>query len=199
MNAPALNLLRYPRRQALVGTPVLVRVLAGALAGGLCASAWGLWSQMRYSQELQRRDQLHTSTRAQARAQAEASARAQQHRLQQQAHQRAEDGRARREQMQRLHALLLQERHTTGLHLQRWQGDGQRLQLQAWLPRAEDLPGLQARLSAAGPQVWTLHSLGRSTDRGLQLVLESSWPALAAPAPAAGPAAKLPASPGARP
>jgi hypothetical protein len=188
MSAPALNLLRYPRRTVWVNKPVVLQLLFGILAGVLCVSAWGLWGQSRYSHGLQLREQLQASARVQAQARTEALAFAEYARLQQQARQRVEDWRVRREQLQRLHALLSQENREIGLRLQRWQGDGQRIQLQAWLPRAEDLPGLQARLSVIGPQTWVLHSLGHATGAGLQLVLESSWPK-------AGPPSGLPVQP----
>lgn len=173
----SLNLLRHPRRLPLLGWPVLGRVLAGGVAGVLCASGWGLWSQTRLAQTRSLQQQLQAELQAQARSRSQASAEAAQARLQQRALARDAQWRLQRERLQQLHGLLAQEARDGGLRLQRWQGDGQRIELQAWLPHTQGLPALQARLSGPAPQGlsdWAVQSLGSAAGEGVQLVLVST-------------------------
>lgn len=184
MSVRSLNLLRYPRRLQLTVSPRSLWVLGGGLAGLLAGLAWGLWSLARldaWQHEVQR---LQARQAQQARVQALASERSKLAFQEQQAMRKLQDWQSQRDQLLRLHALLTQSARDSGLQLRLWQGDERRLQLQGWLPHMQDLPQLQAQLSAAGPSAWSLHSLSAGAGPGVELVLQASWP-LVAPAAAA--------------
>jgi hypothetical protein len=153
----------------------------GLLLGLLAGVGRGLWSQAQLPSWQRQHQQLQAQQAQQTRAMAEDRARVQEAQWQQKAQLRDGEWRLRRTQLLRLHEVLAQAGADLGLRLQRWQGDEQRLQLQGWLPQAQDWPQLQARLSAAGPQEWRLHSLQAAPDTGVQLVLEVAWPAASVP------------------
>lgn len=175
MNAPALNLLRYPRRMSWRHGPMPWLALVGFLLGGLGGAAWGLWSQSQRAHWQTQRQALQAQARQQAHAQARAAGLAQQSRLAQAAQRRQQAWHAEREQLMRWHERLEQTAADTGLRVQLWQGQAQTLQLQAHLPPSGDWLSVQARLNQAGPQDWQLQSLSTPPNQGLQLVLQTSW------------------------
>lgn len=179
MTGRPLNLLRHPRR--LPGwrsdwlRPVLLAGCAGALAGG----AWGAWQHQRLDTLLAQQAHLQQRLQVQLEQQARVSAHQARQHLQQAQRVRAQDWQRQRQQLQALHAALAAQAPAAGLRVERWQGDGQKLLLQGWLPRAQAIPALLAQLSSAWPQPWQLHQLAdRSAGvdpGGLDLVLEAPW------------------------
>ena len=111
MTAQSLNLLRYPRRvpalDAALWRPAAAALLTGALAGGV----WGGWQHMRQDGLLALHARLHQAFLD-----------------------RAQAWQSQRERVMRLHAGLTEQARDTGLRVERWQADGRRLVLQAWLP-----------------------------------------------------------------
>ena len=181
MSARPLNLLRYPR-QRLVLSPALLRAclvagLIGVLAGGL----WIGWQHLRLVQRHEQLTQLQARWQARSQQQADVSAQRERAGLRRQWLERATDWRDRREQLSHLHRALQALADGPGLRVERWQGDGRRLVLQAWLPGSEQVPTLMAGLSAAGPLSWQLHSLADHSsvggEAGIDVVLEAPWPA----------------------
>lgn len=180
---PALNLLRYPRRGLAWPVeqwrPLLLAWLLGAFLGGL-------WAAGRYWHLVQLRAQgslLQAQVQSQLRQQSAAAALRAQAQLQQAVQTRAQDWRRQQEQGLRLHATLDEQAEALGLHVTRWQNDGRQLLLQGWLPRAQDVPALLSALSAAGPQGWTLQSLGTAAtsrqggrEAGVEVALQALWP-----------------------
>lgn len=155
----------------------------GLLLGLMSGMGRGWWSQAQLPTWQGQHQQLQMRQAQQAQLAAQAQARAQKAQWQQQALQRDSEWRQRRQQLLQLHEVLGQAGTDLGLRLQRWQGDEHRLQLQGWLPQAQAWPQLQARLSAAGPQPWRLHSLQTAAEAGVQLELEAPWPVASAPVP----------------
>lgn len=181
VSGASLNLLRYPRRWHPSDSRWLVWAVSGWLVGLLLGVAWGEWSQREQAAWQAQRSALQARLKSQARTEAERVALAQQERWVQQAQARRKEWQAQRAQLQGLHGVLGQAMDEHGLRVQRWQGHGQRIQLQGWLPHAEALPALQLRLAQAGPHAWTLHSLTASAGSGLQMVLEAPWTVLSEP------------------
>lgn len=180
MTARSLNLLRHPGRR-LVPEYTLVRSLVlagwvGALAGGL----WSGWRHVQLSQLQEQRAQLQIRREAQIRQQADLAADHERATLHRQLLERASDWQARREQLLRLHRTLNALADDPGLRVERWQGDGRRLVLQARLSRPASVPQLMAGLSATWPSDWRLQSLGdrgsAKGDAGVDVTLEASWP-----------------------
>lgn len=177
MSARSLNLLRYPGRiptwEGALLRPVLVAWLAGVLSG----LGWSGWQHMRHDEWLALHARLQAQTQALAGQQTEAAARQLAARLHQAFLERARAWKNRRERVLHLQAVLTEQARSTGLRVERWQSDGRRLVLQAWLPRAEHVPQLVAHLSAAWPQAWTLQSLSDRTGAGagVDVVLEAPW------------------------
>lgn len=170
MNTPPLNLLRYPRRARLSDAiPSRAAVLALA-AGILMGGCWGQWQQSQYEALLVQRSQLQAQTRAWRSQQTQARDRQQ---LLSRWAQRQHAWQAQRAQQMQLHAVLAAQADTAGLRVERWQGDGRQLVLQAWLPRADAVPGVLAALSRAWPPGWTLHSLGDRAGAGVDVVLQA--------------------------
>ena len=171
---PSLNLLRYPRRWQPVHSPTLAWALSGLAIGLMAAVGWGLWCEHEQEAWLQQRADLRARLARQSDAEAAAAAQAQQARWLQQLERRRADWQAGHAQQMRLHTLLAQASAASGLRLQRWQGDGQRMQLQGWLPGSHALTDLQALLSSSGSPTWTWQSLTAEPSGGVQWVLESS-------------------------
>jgi len=177
--AKSLNLLRYPRRMptldAALWRPGLVALLVGVLAGGL----WGGWQHQRQEEWTVLRARLRAQTQALAGQQTQAVDQQAKARLQQAFVDRAQAWQSQRERLMHLHATLTEQAKDAGLRVERWQSDGRKLVLQAWLPRAERVPLVMARLSAAWPQGWTLQSLGDRAasggDAGIDVVFEAPW------------------------
>lgn len=166
MTQPVLNLLRWPQPSAWRrGWPA---ALLGAWLGA--AIGLGCHGQLPELREAQAQRQRVAATRAQQdlRAQAQRQARAQDEAAQRQAI-------ARWQQQQRWHAALSALALAHGLRVQRWQGDAQQLQLQAWLPQAHDAPQVLTALNAAGPPAWQLHSLSHGAGAGVWLNLQAPW------------------------
>lgn len=183
MSAPALNLLRHPRRGPAWPVepwrPLALAVLAGALSG----SAWVGWQHWRLAQLQTQRHQMQAEAQAWAAQQKAATAARSQSQLRQAAQTRAQDWQARQAQWLRLQDVLQGQASALGLRMLRWQADGRQQQLQAWLPRAQDVSALTLALIAAQPaaeaQTWTLQSLsGHANPRegGVDVVLQAPWP-----------------------
>lgn len=178
VNAPALNLLRYPRRgapmQIAPWRPLALALLAGALMGAV----WAGWQHWRLAQMRSLRHQMLAETQAWATQQKAAAAARDQGELQQAALTRARDWQTRQEQWLDLQDALQDQAHVLGLRVLRWQADGRQQQLQAWLPRVQDVPALISVLSAAGAQAWTLSQLAeppRRSEGGVDVVLQAPW------------------------
>lgn len=193
VTAPALNLLRYPRRGPVWGTlqwrPLLVAGLLGALLGGF----WAAGQHWRLAQLRAQVAQLQMQVQDRLRQQSVAAARRAQAQLQQAVQTRAQDWGQQQAQGLRLHAALDEQSHALGLRVMRWQNDGQQLLMQGWLPRAQDVPALLSALSAAGPPLWTLLSLASPAapgqdgrEAGVDVLLQAPWSAAESPAPERG-------------
>ena len=184
MNGQALNLLRHPRRRLHLASPLTRWCAIGLVPGWLAGAGCGLWAQAQLPELRAQLQQWQAQLAQQARADAEAAARDQQRQRQQQVQERLAQWQSRRAQLLQWHGALGEAADHSGLRLQRWQGEEQRIELQGWLPQASDWPLVQARLAQAGPQVWTLRSLQAGAGEGVQLVLEAPW--RATPGTAAG-------------
>ncbi len=175
MTAPALNLLRYPRRVPEVWGRAGFW-LAGALTGLCLAGLWQHW-QVRQLESLQMR---HAALKEVVRVQTVAKAeRVRQQELAQIALRmtaRAQDWQQRRAQILRVHRALQAEVHASQGRVERWQVDAQRLSVQLWLSRADLLSPRTAALTQAGPALWTVGSLSGRAGGGVSVVLESAWP-----------------------
>lgn len=177
MTAQSLNLLRYPRRvpalDAALWRPAAAALLTGALAGGV----WGGWQHMRQDGLLALHARLQEQVQTLSGQQAGVTARQAKARLHQAFLDRAQAWQSQRERVMRLHAGLTEQARDTGLRVERWQADGRRLFLQAWLPGAEQVPRAVAALSAAWPQGWTLQSLSERIrpqgEAGVDVVFEA--------------------------
>lgn len=176
MSLPALNLLRHPRRLPQMHSPQLSWAAVGLLAGMLAAAGWRWWCEVQQPSWLQQSQELRARLARQAHEQTAAAALAKQQRLTQQLEQRRQEWQSAVQQQRGLHALLTELAVDSGLRLQRWQGDGQRMQLQGWLPDAQALASLQNRLSQSGTHTWTWQSLVSEPGGGVQWVLEASAP-----------------------
>lgn len=197
VNPPALNLLRYPRRGPLEPQewrPTLLALVAGAAVGAL----WVLWQHWRLDQLQVQRGQLQTQAHTVAAERAADAARHAQALRQQALHLRAQDWRTQQALGLRLQATLGTQGQTLGLRVLRWHGDGRQMQLQAWLPRVQQVPVLVSALSAVGLGQWTVQSLdtpvaaapqGReraaehegtagldAVGGGVLVLLQASWP-----------------------
>lgn len=179
VNAPALNLLRYPRRGTALQIgpwrPVVLALLAGAVSGAV----WVGWQHWRLAQLQSLRQRVLAETQAWA-AQQKAIAEARdQSDLQQAVSARARDWQTRQVQWLKLQDALQDQAHVLGLRVLRWQADGRQQQLQAWLPRVQDVPALTSVLSVAGAQAWTLNNLAEHPNRsegGVDVLLQAPWP-----------------------
>lgn len=162
MNAPALNLLRYPRRgwlESQLWWPLLQALGVGAVLGAACALGQHGWLDHLQTQRGQLQSQAHAVARQRA---ADAARQAQVQRLQA-VHTRAQDWQTQQAMVLRLQAALSAQGQALGLRVLRWQGDGRQMLLQAWLPRVQDVPALVAGLSVLGAGPWTVQSLSDGT------------------------------------
>lgn len=177
MRPRALNLLHHPRQPwARWRQPLgwgLLGVGLALLAGGWLQAqraelqqAHRHWTaQMaQHSAEQKRQRQVREQDRVQAQQQA--------------------FGRSVQAQQHQVLALqeALQREADQGLRLTRWQADGQHLWLQGQWPQAESWPALQARLTQALGQGWTLHSMATGpSGQGVAWTLQTPWPTASAP------------------
>ena len=174
MNARPLNLLRHPRR-SLVFEPAHLRAVLLALgAGAVMGCAWGMWQQMQHEALLAQRSRLQVESRVWRSQQALQSTERDRQRLLTSWGQRAQSWQRQREQRMQLHEALLAQAASTGLRVERWQGDARQLVLQAWLPRADDVPEVLSGLSQAWPTGWTLQSIGDRAGAGVDVVLQAA-------------------------
>lgn len=189
MSAPALNLLRYPRRGWLepqLGWPLLQALGVGAVLGAACVLGQHGWLDHLQNQRGQLQRQAHAVARQRA---TDAARHAQVQRLQA-VHTRAQDWQTQQAMGLRLQAVLSAQGQALGLRVLRWQGDGRQMLLQAWLPRVQDVPALVAALSALGAGAWTVQSLsdgaavatqrrekepGAGADGGVVVQLQAPW------------------------
>ena len=149
------------------------------LAGVVVATAVVAWQLQRQDQLLAQRGPLQARLQEQARQQTQARQAEVLARLHSRMLERQQAWQLQRQQLMHLHAELSSEAERTGLRLQRWQGDGRKLLLQLWLPRAELAPALVTRLSRSSQQAWTLQSLAhRPEATGVEAVLEAPWPSV---------------------
>lgn len=180
MNAPALNLLRYPRRGAALQIgpwrPLVLTLLAGTLSGAV----WVGWQHWRLAQMQSLRQRVLAETAAWAAQQKAAAAVRDQSELQRAVVARAGDWQMRQAQWLHLQDALQDQAHVLRLRVLRWQADDRQLQLQAWLPRVQDIPALTSALSAAvGAQAWSLNNLAEHPNRsegGVDVLLQAPWP-----------------------
>ena len=176
LNVQPLNLLRHPRPVYKL-EPLLLRSAAiGLLAGGLVGATIGEWQQTRHEQLLTLRAQLQAQVRVSEVQQTQQLAMDARVRLQAQWAQRSQAWQGRRQQLMQMHEALGTLAQDLGLRLERWQGDGRTMVLQAWLPHAEAVPQVLSRLSTVGPSTWTLQSLGDRPGAGVDLLLQAPWP-----------------------
>lgn len=175
--AGSLNLLRFPRRVHVLDPGQVRAGLMAAVAGILVGCAWGLWQQMQQDQLLAQRAQWQAQSLALGRQKDQQVIAQDKARVQLQWGQRAQAWQLQRQQLMRLHAVLAQQAADTGLRVERWQGDGRKLVLQAWLPHADSVPGVLAGLSSVWPPGWTLQSMGARSGAGVNVVLQAAWPA----------------------
>ena len=124
---------------------------------------------------MQTRGHLQTQTRAWREQQTLERAQAEKARLRSAWMQRAQAWQGQRQRLAQLHAAFNALAPETGLRVERWQGDGRKLLLQAWLPEAGSVPMVLSGLSGAWEQGWTLQSMGDRTGGGVALVLQSAW------------------------
>ncbi len=179
LNARPLNLLRYPRRAVMLDAALWRPALWALLAGVVGAAAAAAWQLQRQDQLLAQRGPLLARLQEQARQQAQARQAEAMARLRSRMLERQQAWQLQRQQLMRLNADLSTEAERTGLRLQRWQGDGRKLSLQLWLPRAELAPALVSRLSQSSLHAWTLQSLAQKPDAaGVEAVLEAPWPSV---------------------
>lgn len=180
MKARSLNLLRHPRREVALEPALLRACLIAGLVGALAGGLWSGWQHMRMAQLEEQRAQLQARWQVQNRQQTDAVAGHERGALHRQLLERATDWQGRRAQLLRLHQALNAQADDPGLRVERWQSDGRRQVLQAWLPRTDQVPQLMATLSAAWPQRWRLQSLGEHagthSDAGVDAVFETTWP-----------------------
>ena len=180
MTPSDLNLLRHPRRgldlPGELARPLLWAVLVGALLG----SAWLGWQSWRLAQLRVQRGQLQAQVQTLEWQKEQAAALQTRTQWIKSGEARAQDWQARRNQLQRLQQALGAQAHALGLRVARWQGDRRQLVLQAWLPRAQDVPVLLSALTAAGPPGWVVQSLADHATSGphggVDVVLQASWP-----------------------
>lgn len=133
---------------------------------------------------MQTRGHLQTQTRAWREQQTLERAQAEKARLRSAWMQRAQAWQGQRQRLAQLHAAFDALAPETGLRVERWQGDGRKLLLQARLPGVSSVPAVLSGLSGAWGPGWTLHSLGDRADGGVDVVLQAPWPADAVePAP----------------
>ncbi len=170
MNARPLNLLRYPRRTLPFELAPLRAVALALGAGILMGGTWGMWQQTQHEALLAQRAQLQAQSRVWRSQQATERDR---QRLLSSWDQRAQSWQAQREQQMQLHAALLAQAATAAMRVERWQGDGRKLLLQAWLPRADAVPMLLSELSQAWPAGWTLQSMSDRPGAGVEVVLQA--------------------------
>lgn len=181
LNVQPLNLLRYPAPAGLLSPAVWRCALWALLAGVMAGSALVFWQVRRHAQLLAQREPLQASLQLQQRQQTEARQAQALALVQTRLHERATGWQVQRQQLMGLQARLSQEAGAADLRLRRWQADGQKLTLQLWLPHPDRVPGLVASLSKASPQPWTLHSMNSPSEgTGVEAVLETPWPGLAA-------------------
>lgn len=173
----SLNLLRFPRRVHALDPGQVRAGLMASVAGILMGCAWGLWQQMQQDQLLVQRAQWQTQSRDLERQKDQQAIVQEKARLQLKWGQRAQSWQLQRQQLMRLHAALAQQAADTGLRVERWQGDGRKLVLQAWLPHADSVPVVLTGLSSAWPAGWALQSMGVRSGAGVDVVLQATWPA----------------------
>lgn len=177
MTAPALNLLRCPRRVPEVWGRAGFW-LVGALTGLGLAGLWQQW-QTHQLQTLQlRHAALKEAVRIQNAAKAEQAQQQQTAQIALRMTERARDWQHRREQILHVHRALQAEVHASQGRVERWHMDAQRLSVQLWLSRADLLPPRTAALTQAGPALWTVGGLAGRAGGGVDVVLESTWPSM---------------------
>lgn len=175
MNAPALNLLRHPRRAG----NVWVRAgfgLGGALTGLCLAGLWQQWQIHRLESLQIRHEVLKESLRVQEATRAEQARQRETVQMTLRMAERAQDWHHRRQQIMRVHSALEAEVQASRGRVERWQVDARRFSVQLWLPRADLVPARTAALTQAGPAIWTVGSLSGRAGGGVIAVLESTWP-----------------------
>ena len=175
MNARPLNLLRYPRRVHPLAPRQLRDLLWAGVAGALIGGLWCIWLDTEKEQLQQERTHLQAQATAWREQQSRERALEQKAKLQWAWTQRAQAWQGQRQKLARLHGALDTLALETGLRAERWQGDGRKLLLQAWLPEAASVPMVLSGLSGAWEQGWTLQSMGDRTGGGVALVLQSAW------------------------
>lgn len=177
MNARSLNLLRHPRHMHAFDPRQVRLVLGAAVAGVMLGCSWGLWQEREKDQLLDQRTQLQVQANVLREQQARLAIAQENARLQSQWTERAHSWQIQRQHLMQLHAALMAQSAETGMRVERWQGDGRRLVLQAWLPRADSVPAVLSGLSRAWAAGWTLQSLGERAGAGVDVVLQAPWPA----------------------
>ncbi|TXI71404.1 MAG: hypothetical protein E6Q49_09640 [Limnohabitans sp.] len=177
MNARPLNLLRHPRRVHALAAGARPAVLGAWLVGVLLGGVWGWSQQVQRDRLLDQRVQLQAQSSALREQQARQTAAQEKAQLQSKWGQRAQSWRAQRQHLMELHAALMTQAAETGLRVERWQGDGRQLVLQAWLPRADHVPAVLSGLSRSWATAWTLQSMGDRAGSGVDVVLQAPWPA----------------------
>ena len=184
MSAPALNLLRYPRRGPLELTEWR-RARQALLAGAVVGALWVLGQHWRLDHLQAQLGQLQNQAHAVATERAADAARHAQAQRQQALHARAQDWQTQQALGLRLQAAVSAQGQALGLRILRWHGDGRHMQLQGWLPRVQQVPVLVSALSDVGPGPWTVQSLDASAeapsalaaaDGGVLVQLQASWP-----------------------
>lgn len=170
MNARPLNLLRYPRRASLLESAPARAALLALGVGIVMGCSWGLWQQAQHEALLARRVQLKAQSEAWRSQQTSERDR---QRLLTHWGQRAKTWQAQGEQQMQLHAVLLAQAASAGLRVERWQGDGRQMMLQAWLPGADGVPALLSALSQAWPPGWALQSISDRSGVGVDVVLQA--------------------------
>lgn len=173
MNARPLNLLRYPRRAPLLESTTW-RAVPFALGTGLMVGcAWGMWQDAQHETLLAQRSQWQAQVQAWRSQQAQQATERDRQRLLSSWGQRAQAWQQQRERQMQLHAVLMAQAATSGMRVESWQGDGRKLVLQAWLPRADGVPGVLSGLSDAWPPGWTLQSISDRAGAGVEVVLQA--------------------------
>ena len=184
MNARPLNLLRHPRRVHPLAPRQLRDLLWAGVAGALIGGLWCIWLDTEKEQLQQERTHLQAQATAWREQQSRERALEQKAKLQWAWTQRAQAWQGQRQRLAQLHAAFDALAPETGLWVERWQGDGRKLLLQARLPGVSSVPAVLSGLSGAWGPGWTLHSLGDRADGGVDVVLQAPWPADAVePAP----------------
>lgn len=176
MTPEPLNLLRYPEHAQVFRVVQLKQLVGGLLAGAVIGGTWTFWQQERHDRQQVLRTQLQSAVRAQESLEARQANEREQARIQGLWIRRAQSWHREREQQLELYSVLTDQALHSGLRVERWQGDGHKMVLQAWLPRTESVPVVLGALSQAWPPGWSLHSLSDRPDAGVNVVMQAPWP-----------------------